>query len=325
MISFLISILPTAIYLLVLKALDSFALARFKLIIRNILFGLMWCAVAFILTNPVCFGIPVSIGDISMMPLVEEILKGFILARLIVKRKFRFMAQCLIYGAAIGSGFSLLENIIYFYFNPDMAIGTATVRGFGCAILHMGCTALFATILLLVYKKLHNALGIVISIIPSVAIHFAHNIALEKQLINPMIALVLIIVLFIALFIFLFTYGEKKIHEWMDNSISNDIQTRAAIRTGNFSSTKAGEYLLSVKEQFEPEVFFDMICYVQLLLELRIAKQSDMLLRQAGFGEEDAEQRHAERNAKKAELNALARQIGKTGMRILAPLTKDDI
>ena len=116
MTSLLISILPNALYLLVLKVLDSFALARFKLIIRNILFGIMWCAIAFILTNPVCLGIPASIGEVSMMPLLEEIFKGFILARLIVKRKFRFMAQCLIYGAAIGSGFSLLENIIYFYF-----------------------------------------------------------------------------------------------------------------------------------------------------------------------------------------------------------------
>lgn len=63
MVSFLVSILPDALYLLVLKILDSFALARFKLILRNMLFGLMWCALAFVLTNPACLGIPVSIGD----------------------------------------------------------------------------------------------------------------------------------------------------------------------------------------------------------------------------------------------------------------------
>lgn len=98
------------------------------------------------------------------MPLVEEVLKGIVLAWLIVKNKFRFMAQCLIYGAAIGSGFSLLENIIYFYFNPGLAIGTSIVRGFGCAILHMGCTALFATILLLVYKKTEDDLSAILSL-----------------------------------------------------------------------------------------------------------------------------------------------------------------
>ena len=325
MVSFVISILPNALYLLVLKLLDSFALARFKLIVRNMLFGFAWCLLSFLMTNPVCLGIPVSVGGISLMPLIEEILKGSILVWLIVRHKFRFMAQCLIYGAAIGSGFSLLENIIYFYFNPAMAVGTAIVRGFGCAILHMGCTALFATILLLVYKKHHNVSGIIVSILPSVAVHFLHNFVLERELMKPMAALVLIVAVFIALFIFLFTYGEKKIYEWMDHSISDDIQTRSAILSGNFSSTKAGEYLLNIKEQFLPEVFFDMICYYQLFLEVKIDKQSDMLLRQAGFGDEDAGRRHAERSARKAELASLASQIGRTGMRVLAPLLRDDI
>ena len=325
MVSFIISILPNALYLLVLKLLDSFALARFKLIMRNMLFGLMWCALSFLLTNPVCLGIPVSVGDFSLMPLLEEILKGCILAWLITRHKFKFLAQCLIYGAAIGSGFSLLENIIYFYFNPGMAVGTAIVRGFGCAILHMGCTALFATILLLINKKHPGIFGIIISILPSAAIHFLHNFVLERELMKPMSALLLIMVIFIVLFILLFLYDEKKIYEWMDHSINDDIQTRSAILSGNFSSTKAGEYLLSVKEQFPPEVFFDMICYVQLFLEIRIDKQSEMLLRQAGFEDPNAEKRHTERSARKAELASLATQIGRTGMQILSPIVQDRI
>lgn len=325
MVQFLISIFPNALYLLVLKALDSFALARFKLILRNMLFGLIWCALAFVLTNPACLGIPVTIGSVSLMPLIEEVLKGCILAWLIVRGKFKFMAQCLIYGAAIGSGFSLLENIIYFYFNPEMAVLTAIVRGFGCAILHMGCTALFATVLLLMSKGFSKVLSIVISIVPSVAIHSLHNLVLEKELMSPALALVLIIFIFIALFIILFAFGEKKIYKWMDHSIGNDIQTLSAIRSGNFALTKAGEYLMAVKENFPAEEFFDMICYVQLCMELRIEKQSDMLLRQAGFGEEDAGRRHDERSVKKAELASLSRQIGKTGMRVLAPLIQDAV
>ena len=325
MISLLISILPNALYLLVLKVLDSFSLARFRLILRNMLFGLMWCALAFVLTNQACIGLPVSIGNVSLMPLVEEILKGSILAWLIVRHKFRFMAQCLIYGAAVGSGFSLLENLIYFYCFPSMAVGTAIVRGFGCAILHMGCTALFATVLLLVYRKYRNAFGIAISIIPSAAIHFIHNTVMKRGLMKPMTVLVLTVIVFIVIFVILFNYGEKKIYEWMDHSICNDIQIRSAILSGNFSQTKAGEYLLDVREQFPPEVFFDMVCYVQLFLELRIDKQSDMLLRQAGFGEDEVGSGHLVRRAKKNELDSLARQIGRTGMRILAPLIRDEI
>lgn len=325
MVSLVASILPNLLYLLVLKALDSFALARFKLVLRNMLIGLGWCALAFVLTNPMCLGIPASLHGVSFMPLVEELMKGSILAWLIFRHKFRFMAQCLIYGAAVGSGFSLLENMLYFYFNPEMVLGTALVRGFGCAILHMGCTALFATILLLACGKLKKVPAFVISILSSVAIHFLHNYILERGLVNPMVALVLIVAVFVGLFIFLFTYGEMKIRKWMDRSINDDIITLSAIRSGNFSSTKAGEFLLNVKEQFPPEVFFDMLCYVQLSLELRVDKQSEMLMRQAGFTNNETGSRHASRSAKKSEMKTLAGQIGRTGMSVLAPLIKDNL
>ena len=111
----------------------------------------------------------------------------------------------------------------------------------------------------------------------------------------------------------------------MDHSISIDVQTSSAIRNGNFSSTRAGEYLLGVKEQFDPEVFFDMVCYVQLFLELRIEKQSYMLLCQAGFGGEAMGVTLQEHQAKKAELESLSRRIGKTGMWVLSPLIQDKL
>lgn len=325
MMSLAISIIPNLLYLLILKALDSFALARFKLVLRNMLIGLAWCALAFVLTNPVCLGIPVTVGDVSLMPLIEEVLKGIIPVCLIFRHKFRFMAQSLIYGAAVGSGFSLLENILYFYFNPEMAFGTALVRGLGCAILHMGCTALFATILLLAERTMKKIPALVISILPSVTIHFLHNRILEYGLVNPMVELVLVVAVFLGLFIFLFIFGEMKIRKWMDRSINDDITTLSAIRSGNFASTKTGEYLLNVKEHFPPEMFFDMLCYVRLFLELRVDKQSEMLMRQAGFTNGEAGDRHAARSAKKAEMKNLAEQIGRTGMLVLAPLTRDNL
>lgn len=323
--SLIVSVLPTLFYLLVLKAMDSFALARFKLVMRNVLIGVLCCAVAFVLTNPACLGIPVAISGLSLMPLIEEIMKGFAPARLTVGGKFRFMAQSLVYGAAIGSGFALLENVIYFYFNPAMSLGTAIVRGFGCAILHMGCTAMFSTLLLLLYKSLAKAVAIVLAFIPSVFIHFAYNLALENELVSPAVALALVVAAFICFFIILFICGEKRINVWMDRSINSDIQILSAIRSGNFKSTKAGEFLLTVREQFPPEVFFDMLCYYQLFLELKISKQSEMLLSQAGLSDVGAEDRHSERNAKKAEMKSLAASIGRTGMMILAPLVKDNI
>lgn len=321
----LVSLLPIALYLLVLKLLDSFALARWKILSYSMAYGVLCCALAFAATSSSMLGISPNVKGISMMPLIEEILKCMLPFYLIRRGRIRFMAESLIYGAATGGGFSLLENVIYLYYMPDMMLGTAIVRGFGCAILHIGCTALASTLLLLLAHEMRGGLKYLFAIIPSVMVHFLYNTAQTESILNPMALLACIIVLFVALFVLLFNIGDKRIYKWMDHSISIDIQTSSAIRNGNFSSTRAGEYLLGVKEQFDPEVFFDMVCYVQLFLELRIEKQSYMLLCQAGFGGEAMGVTLQEHQAKKAELESLSRRIGKTGMWVLSPLIQDKL
>lgn len=306
--------LPIAIYLLVLKVLDSFSLARWKTLLLCMGYGICCCLLAFIF----------STGKIT--PLIEELLKGGLVIFLISGKRIKFMPESLIYGAAAGAGFSLMENIIYLYFQPEMMAGTAMVRGFGCAILHMGCTALMATLLMMLKSsRLPFPSSIVLAFIPPVLIHFAYNLSQENAIASPIALMSISIVLFLSLFMLLFSYGEKIIFKWMDHSISVDVQTLSAIRNGNFSLTKAGQYLIDVKEQFKPECFFDMICYVQVFLELKIEKQSIMLLRQSGFSEEEMGNNLEEHQAKLVELSSLKKRIGVTGMRILAPLVSEDV
>lgn len=309
--------MPIAVYLMVLKMLDSFSLARWKTLLTGIVYGALCCGTLYCLVSFI-----LSPGRAT--PLVEELLKGGFAAYLICTRRIRFMPEALIYGAAAGAGFSLVENVIYLYSQPQMMAGTAIVRGFGCAILHIGCTSLMATLLIMLCKsKLHLPSSIAVSFIPPVVIHYAYNLAQENALAEPMALMSIAIVLLLALFVLLFAYGDKLIFRWMDHSISVDIRTLSAIRSGHFSSTRAGQYLLDVKEQFKPECFFDMICYVQLFLELKIEKQSYMLLCQAGFDGEAMGKTLDEHLAKKVELKSLKKNIGITGMHVLSPLVSE--
>ncbi len=323
-----ISLLPILLYILVLKMFDSFALAKWKLLAGCFAAGLASCLIAFLLGRSSIGGIfDVTVGgrEFSLMPILEELLKAVLPLILVCSRRIRFMAEALIYGAAAGGGFSLLENAVYLYYIPDMEVGTAIVRGFGCAILHIGCTALVATAaLVLIGKKLSTA-RVALAFIPSLIIHLLYNNLQEYQVVSPMVMLVAIIVLFVVLLLILFGQGEKAIYKWMDHSISIDIQTRAAIMSGNFASTRAGEYLLSVKERFSPEDFFDMICYVQLFLEIKIEKQSIMLLKQAGFDDDSMGIDLKEHEAKKAEMESIEKRVGRTAMWVLAPLVKDEV
>ena len=314
MINYLLSLLPVALYLLILRALDSFSLAKWKILLSCIGYGMACCMAAFLLTRAVEM-------PGWAVPVLEEFLKGGAVLFLVSGKRIRFLHEALIYGAAAGAGFSLMENIVYLYFQPEMMVGTAVVRGFGCAILHIGCSALAGTMLLLLKNgKMPFAVSAIVSFIPSILIHLAYNTAQENNIANPLLLMLVAIVLFFLLLLLLFSYGEKRIYKWMDHSLSVDIQTLSAIRTGNFSSTKAGKYLIDIKDQFKPECFFDMICYVQLALELKIEKQSYMLLCQTGFDGEAMGKTLQEHMAKKEELASLQKNIGKTGMRVLAPL-----
>ncbi|MBQ0085520.1 MAG: PrsW family intramembrane metalloprotease [Prevotella sp.] len=302
----IISVFPILLYLLILKLLDSFALAKWTRLATCFVYGILCCALLLVLTRYVRW------NENWISPILEEMLKGGIVLFVVLRKKIRFLSEALIYGAAAGGGFSLLENIVYLAYNSEMLIGTAVCRGFGVAIMHMGCVSLTAVLLLLFLQEKNRLWVSILSFIPSIGIHFVHNVV---QL-NPTLHLVVTLLLFFGLFLFLFSYGDKKIYNWMDHSISIDVTTLSAIRQGNFSATNAGKYLLTVKEQVRPEVFFDMICCVQIHLELKIAKQSQMLLKQAGFTIEEK----PEDVAKKLELQTLHKQIGKTGNWLLSPI-----
>ena len=312
--NYLLSLLPIALYLLILRALDSFSLAKWKLLLACMAFGLLCGVGMFMFTRAVDVPSPV-------VPVLEEALKSLAVLFLIIRKKVRFLHEALIYGAAAGAGFSLLENLAYLYFQPGMMAGTAVVRGFGCAILHMGCTSLAGTVLLLMKNVMPRLpISATLSVIPSILIHLAYNLAQENNVANPLLLMCFAVVVFLSLFIILFGYGEKRIYKWMDHSLTVDIQTLSAIRSGNFASTRAGQYMMAIKEQFKPECFFDMVCYVQLSLDLKIEKQSYMLLCQVGYEGEAMGKTLEEHVAKKTELNALKKRIGKTGMMVLAPL-----
>lgn len=312
------SFLPILLYILLLKLMDSFSIVRWKRLLLCLLLGASSCLATYFISR-ITGG--VEIGDVSVIPVFEEILKGGIMVFLVMKGNIKFLAETLIYGAAVGGGFALAENTFYLAANPDMLAGTAVFRGFGCAFLHIGCTALVSALTLILKNNKPVALFTALSFLPSCTLHILHN----RMILSPVVQLAVTIGVFFVIFLVLFNLGEKKIYNWMDHSISIDIQTLSSIKAGNFSTTKAGQFLLDVKEQFQPEVFFDMVNCVELYLELKIEKQSRMLMKQAGFDLQDSEEDERSFSSRSRELAELKRFIGKTGCSVLKPLVHDDI
>ena len=309
----LVSVIPLLLYLLVLKSLDSFRIVHWRWLVVCMAVGCGSCLVAWAFSE-----MSAALAVPFYAPLIEEILKA--LVALCAMRLFRivFFAEALCYGAAIGAGFSLVENIIYIYFSPDMLFATALFRGLGTSMLHIGCSSLFLVLWLLAKNNSWKSVFRLWGILPCILIHALYNL----HHFQPLVQMVAVVVIFLVIFLCVSNYNEKCIGKWLDQSMMYDIDLLSAIKDGTLPDTKAGQYLMSVKEQFDPYVFLDMICYVQLYLELTITAKSRMMLRESGLLDAESEDDKSQRTAMLKEFNTLRGNIGKMGEIILHPIVK---
>ena len=309
----LVSVIPLLLYLMVLKSLDSFRIVHWRWLVVCMAVGCGSCLVAWAFSE-----MSAALAVPFYAPLIEEILKA--LVALCVMRLFRivFFAEALCYGAAIGAGFSLVENIIYIYFSPDMLFATVLFRGLGTSMLHIGCSSLFLVLWLLAKNNSWKSVFRLWGILPCILIHALYNL----HHFQPLVQMVAVVVIFFVIFLCVSNYNEKCIGKWLDQSMMYDIDLLSAINDGTLPDTKAGQYLMSVKEQFDPYVFLDMICYVQLYLELTITAKSRMMLRESGLLDAESEDDKSQRSAMLKEFNTLRGNIGKMGEIILHPIVK---
>lgn len=312
----LISLLPVIIFLLVLNSLDTFKLLRPAIIFSAILWGSI-CALLAYPINTYFF----SVFDEYIVtgltaPFVEEFLKFTFVALLFYKNKLGFLADALIIGFASGTGFSIIENIFYLNQIDSQNLMLWAIRGLGTAIMHGTATAISAVI----SQNLISKREIVKSdyLVLGLAIGFLIHAIFNNFFLPPLFQTVLQISLLPLIVIQIFTKSEKSLRNWMEEQSSSEFELLRMIKKGDFKSTRAGKYILSIKSRFTPEVILDMLAYIQLNIELSIKAKGILLMKEAGFEPEKEEEIKSLLN----ELDFLSKSIGKTGMRTLSPIIR---
>ena len=313
---YILTAVPLALFIIYLLVMDSFKLTKWATLLSSVGAGMLM----FLLSWLIC-RIP-AIGQSKLLvSVVEELCKGAILYLLIVRHKVGLLGDATIYGSAIGAGFGLMSNV--FHLHHLLAEGGLNgwhtiFLGFEAAVMHIGCTSLLAMALMMVHQgkfgdsRRAKVLGSVISYAITIVVHYVH--ALEP--INPLILTGLLVAYYVVSKRSLFKKNSKFVHEWLDEGINNEITLLGALKRGEFTGTRAGEYLLTLKERFEPEDFFDMYCYVQNYLELSIAARSNLILKEAGL-----EPVHdPENQARLLEMAVLRKRIGPTAVQALMPI-----
>lgn len=179
-------ILPTLFYVMLICWLDRYEKEPFYLLLAAFLWGAL----------PSVF-ITLWLGDIAGLflgpylsaPLIEELIKAIALIVLFIfaRKEFDGVLDGIIYGAVIGSGFSMSENLLYFFQKESefsfMLWFRIVMLGFG----HAFFTSIVGIGLGIVRYENRRWVGYIVfplSLILAISIHQLSNIAISQRLVG---------------------------------------------------------------------------------------------------------------------------------------------
>jgi RsiW-degrading membrane proteinase PrsW (M82 family) len=325
--SFAVALFPVVLYIFVVYTLDNFSLVGIRdlmLLVGAGLLAAVACFGLFRLTDPF---VSERVSD-YLYPILEEAVKALPLWWLARRKKIAFFIDSVICGAAVGGGFSILENILYLLMG-NLGMGTALFRGLEVALIHMGCSAIVAVALMftvrllerrharLPVKKSDITMSLFLFFVAAI-LHILHNYLHP----DPLLQFVVVFGSLGGLLVWVYQYDGDMIHRWLDRGLDKQVALMMDIQQGLLGETKTGQFLLSIKENFPAEVYFDIICYVQLYIELAVAAKSRFMTREAGLDEpldEATRNRYLEQYA---EFKNLEKALGQSAKMTVAPVVK---
>ncbi|MCK5032052.1 MAG: PrsW family intramembrane metalloprotease [Calditrichia bacterium] len=315
-IKILLSAIPVFTFLIALIFIDSYKLVKLKSIIQTIIIGAFAAILCFGINNQlmITFGIQKLFYSKYLAPLIEESAKALFFIYLLKSKKIGFMVDSAIFGFAIGAGFAAVENMYYIYALENSNILLWIIRGFGTAVMHGGTTAIFA----IVSKSLSDRYAsfkiylFIPGLLSAILIHSFFN----HFFISPFISTIAQLLILPALLYFVFHQSEIMLKDWLELGLDVDVFLLDEIKTGNFSQTKIGKYLSSLKDNLPGEVIADLLCYIRIHLELSIRAKGILLLKESGF----PVMLDQEIKDKFTELQYLEKSIGKTGKLAISPI-----
>lgn len=200
--SLIAAVVPMFFYLLLIWWMDRNERDPFWIVFLNFFWGATG-AIFLGIIGSVLFQLPLNVsiqtffgsdagelvnlsGAVITAPLVEEFTKGVFLFIMVNTRKFDGVVDGVVYGGAIGLGFGMTENFIYFLTNSSEPVSwfmIVVLRTLFSAVMHCMATATFGGFLGLAKFK---PAGLKIILLPAgffiaVFLHFSWNLTVSFE------------------------------------------------------------------------------------------------------------------------------------------------
>jgi RsiW-degrading membrane proteinase PrsW (M82 family) len=266
----IVGLTPVLALLATLLYLDGYKLVKLRAVVAVVGCGAVIAAFCYVLNAYLIESLKMDLTAFTrhVGPVTEELFKSMIVVALIRAHRIGFLIDAAIYGFAVGTGFATIENLYYLEHVRAAGIGIWLVRGFGTALMHGGCTAIFAMMSVTMLERARH--GMTAALIPGFVVAVLLHSAYNYMSVSPRLATAIVIVVLPPLLLFVFQRGEKSVGDWLGEGFDADTQTLDAITSGRFTESRAGRYLDSIKHRFQGEVAADLLCYVRVHTELAL-------------------------------------------------------
>ena len=310
-----VGLMPVLVFLFVLVYMDSYKLVHLKTVLTVIAAGCLTAMAAYYV-NPLVMsatGLEFTPYSRYLAPLVEESLKALVMVYLFRFNHIGFLVDAAIMGFAVGTGFALVENLVYLYAGAGTNIGVWVVRGFGTAIMHGGVVAIFGVMAQrLTERNMRiNPLLYVPGLLTAAVVHSIFN----HFLFAPILSTIGTLLILPPLLAIVFKRSAAAMHHWLELDFDADARLIEMITSHEFSESKIGKFLSDLRSKFDGPVVADMLCYLRIYTELAIRAKGVLMMRENGL-EAPIGQRTKE---KFEELRFLEKSIGKTGCLAMKP------
>lgn len=309
-----IALLPVLLFMGLLLALDSFKLVRLRTLLGTVGLGGLAALVATRANISLLDRTSLEVGLFSryLAPLIEEALKAAWVVFVIRRQRVGFLVDAAIHGFAIGAGFALVENVEYLRQLDSASLALWMARGGGTAVLHGATTATFA----MLSKDRHDRSPGTLAFLPGYATAVAIHSLFNHFVLAPLLAALLLLATLPVVLMAVFERSEKTTRAWLGSEFDGEMGMLQSILSGRVAGTRTGAYLESLKARFPGGVVADMLCLLQIHLELSLRAKGILMAREAGLdmtvGDDVA--------ANFKELAYLETQIGLTGILAMKPI-----
>jgi RsiW-degrading membrane proteinase PrsW (M82 family) len=145
--SVIFAVVPMLVYLWTVWMMDRYDREPLSLLLLNFVWGAIGAigfGIVFSLLTSAALGTTAFLDTIAVAPVVEEIAKGAFLLWTARDRRFDNVTDGVVYGMAIGLGFGMTENFLYFLGakTPDEWVTLVLVRTMFSAVMHAMATGI---------------------------------------------------------------------------------------------------------------------------------------------------------------------------------------